>query len=97
MWRLFAKQTNKLLIKSGGSYVFRFAKHMLAKLTKTDVNTRNNDGHTALMFASRYSDEYSNIETVKLLIKSGADVNARNNQGKTALMIAGEKDRKSVV
>lgn len=39
------------------------------------------------MFASKFGDTDSNIETVKLLLENGADINLKNNDGETALMI----------
>ena len=33
------------------------------------INKQNDEGWSALMFASRYSSTYSNIETVKLLLE----------------------------
>ena len=35
-----------------------------------------------------YSNNYSNIETVKLLLGNGADINLKNNKGWTALILA---------
>jgi hypothetical protein len=40
------------------------------------------------MFAAAYSDTISSLETVKLLIASGAKVNLQNKDGDTALMLA---------
>jgi ankyrin repeat protein len=49
-----------------------------------DVNARNNNGTTALM----YTVMGGRMNGVQVLIAAGADVNARNNNGKTALMFA---------
>jgi len=46
-----------------------------------DVNAQNNDGWTALMWATHYGYP----EFAKLLIDKGADINAQNNKGLTAL------------
>ena len=46
-----------------------------------DVNSRNSDGNTPLILATRYF----NILSVNILLEHGADVNARNNDGLTAL------------
>jgi len=43
-----------------------------------DVNARNDDGSTALMWAN-------SVEQAKLLLDAGADVNARNNEGLTVM------------
>src|SRR2546422_4537784 len=56
-----------------------------ALLTKgIDVNTRNRDSATALMYASVHAD----VPIMKLLLANQADVNARNPVGATALMWA---------
>ena len=44
-----------------------------------DVNAKDNDGSTSLIFASMYSNDTSSLDTVKLLLENGADVNAKNN------------------
>lgn len=49
-----------------------------------DVNEKDNDGWTALMFASSNGD----LEIVKLLLTKGANVNIKDNDGRTALMYA---------
>ena len=48
------------------------------------VNLKNEDGWTALMMASRYSNTISNNETVKLLFECGADPNIQNESEITA-------------
>ena len=58
-----------------------------------DVNAKNNDGWTALIWASR--NGYTEI--AKLLIDKGADVNAKNNYVWTALMLASRNGYKKVV
>ena len=52
-----------------------------------EVNARNTDGKTPLMFAARGS---STPEIVALLIEKGAEVNARNTNSWTPLMFAAE-------
>jgi ankyrin repeat protein len=47
-----------------------------------DVNTRNNAGATALMWAA------DDVEKTRLLLDRGADVNAKSEDGMTPLMIA---------
>ena len=49
-----------------------------------DVNAKDEDGWTALMYAARNP----NSEIMSALLKSGADVNAGTNEGYTALMAA---------
>jgi len=57
------------------------------------VNSRTEDGSTALMWAA--SD--SNAEVIEILIKAGADVNAQNSDGLTPLMCAAEYNSCTVV
>ncbi len=47
-----------------------------------DVNTMDNDGITALMWASYLGHK----EIVSMLLKKGADVNAKDRRNETALM-----------
>ena len=58
-----------------------------------DVNIKDKDGSTALMWAS----DNGHTETVKLLIDAGADVNIKNKYGRTALMWASRCNRKETV
>ncbi len=51
--------------------------------TKVDVNSKNDDGITALALAS----EGRHVEVVQALLAAGADVNARCRGGYTALMM----------
>lgn len=50
-----------------------------------NVNLKDNDGWTALMYAVRYQES---ISCVDLLIDAGADIKTTNNYGTSALMIA---------
>lgn len=49
-----------------------------------EVNTRDGNGCTALMYAS----EKGFVETVQILLENGADLEAQDNFGKTALLTA---------
>lgn len=49
-----------------------------------DVNVKDKDGWTALMWAA-YKCHY---EIVDLLLKNGADINMKDDNGKTAFLIA---------
>ncbi len=53
----------------------------------TDVNAKDDKGHTALIVASIRG----HTDVVRLLIEKGADVNAKENNGITALMQASGK------
>ncbi|MBQ7593986.1 MAG: ankyrin repeat domain-containing protein [Synergistaceae bacterium] len=48
-----------------------------------DVNSQDNNGKTALMYAAEYSEPFKRIQE---LIACGADVNIQDNNGRTALM-----------
>lgn len=52
------------------------------------IDAQDNDGWSALMYASRFSFSTSSFATVKLLVNSGANLDLRNNNGWTALMLA---------
>ena len=49
-----------------------------------DVNARDPQGHTALMWAA----QNGHVNMISTLITLGADINAQNNSGNTALMLA---------
>lgn len=55
-----------------------------------DVNAKDNDGWTALMYVADGDYKGSNIrlKVTQMLLENGAYVNARNNAGETALSIA---------
>ncbi len=50
-----------------------------------DVNAKDKDGWTALMYAVRYQ---SNLQIIDLLLQKDSDVRAENNFGTTALYLA---------
>ncbi len=58
-----------------------------------DVDTRDNDGRTSLMWAAIKGHS----ETVLALLDKGADVNAKDNKGGTALMDAAYSGHKDIV
>jgi len=59
----------------------------------TNVNTRDNNRWTALMFAAWFG----NLAAVKLLLDRGANVNARNNIGSTPIINATYRGHLTVV
>ena len=62
-----------------------------------EIDSKNNDGYTALMLASRYSNSTSSIDTVKLLLDYGADPNGRTTSGATALMYASKNSNSTPI
>ena len=53
-----------------------------------DVNARDDQGNTALIYAARHFDREGQRRAGWALIAKGADVNARNVRGETALTLA---------
>ncbi len=49
-----------------------------------DINARNNEGRTPLLYAT----VTNNTELSRLLIEKGADIHAKDNDGYTPLQIA---------
>ena len=58
-----------------------------------DVDTRDDDDYTALIWAA----EKGNEESVKVLLESGADVNAQNKYQKTALDVTASESIKKLI
>ena len=58
-----------------------------------DKDSKNNDGNTALMYASMFDHQ----SCVRALLEAGADKEAKDKDGKTALMLASEKGHEAVV
>lgn len=49
--------------------------------TGADLNLRNSDGWSALILASRYSDNDSTENTVRMLIEAGAELDLQDKNG----------------
>lgn len=62
--------------------------------SKADVNAKDNDGWTALMFVSRFSE---NDKIVEKLIENGADIKAKNNYGVSPLKLASSFSKNSKI
>jgi len=60
---------------------------------EADVNAKDNDNWTALMFAS-YKDRR---DVVELLLQAGAKMNVKTNGGWTALTLASLNENKEIV
>lgn len=59
----------------------------------TDINSNNDKGITALMYASQEGHK----DIVELLLQKGADITLKNHEGKTALDIAKDKGFTEIV
>jgi hypothetical protein len=57
------------------------APRLVLSLSEADPNTRDKDGHTALMLAAKAGD----FESVRRLVWGGADASLKDPRGKTAL------------
>ncbi len=89
-WRTQAKAaTTKPSVMSDGDFL-KLCKYGDARkveaaiMNGAEVNTKDNDGWTALMWAARNG----HTEIAELLLKHGAEVNAKNNDGETAFIYA---------
>lgn len=72
--------------------------NLLLNIDNSDNNAQNLDiadskGKTALFYAC----EFGNLNSVKILIKSGSDINKRDIFGKTVLMYAVESENLEVI
>ncbi|MDT8400755.1 MAG: ankyrin repeat domain-containing protein [Bacteroidales bacterium] len=58
-----------------------------------DINRQSDNGYTALMWASTYSNHPPYDEVAKFLINAGADVNISARDGTTAILDAAESSK----
>ena len=58
-----------------------------------DVNSKNEDGQTALMMAA----EHGRLRNVRALVLAGADINLVDAKGKNALMLAIENKERTTI
>jgi ankyrin repeat protein len=77
---------NTSLIIAVKRFHYSFVEYLLTR--GADVNHKNNNHKTALMFAAQKSDGY---KIIKGLLRYGADVNAQTPKGETALLYAIQK------
>src|SRR5271166_1002678 len=78
----------KLVMRTRKEEVMDYLKSYIPTLTKEELDKKNTHGWTALMLAARNSNEYSNVDILRMLLKNGANPNLQNNYGHTALMMA---------
>jgi ankyrin repeat protein len=88
--KFFRKINSRLLTEVEHGHLFA-VQELLDK--GADVNTKDIEGHTALMWAAGLGH---NI-IVQTLLDKGADVNAKNNDGLAALKIAKNEGLTEVV
>ena len=81
-----AKTLNDALLEASNNGDTKLVAELLEKGLRwhLDVNTKTNNGNTALMLAS----EKGHTEIVAMLLDNEADVNSKSNNGWTALMVA---------
>ncbi len=87
----WAGDINSDFIKAAAKDDTATVKNLLAK--GADVNTKNDDGWTALMLAAKGGY----IDIVKLMLTNGAEINVKNMGGFTAFMYAVVEDHNSIV
>ena len=73
-------QTPLMLLMKEGFVTKDFVAQLLKK--EKDINRRDNQGRTALMYAIHYANS---VDTVKCLLEHGADINALDNNRRSAL------------
>ena len=79
-WRVYDPQETSLMEASLGCQPQRLKRILAAG---ADANARDQEGHTALIYAIK--DSTSCAETVGILLSTSIDVNAKDKMGRTAL------------
>ncbi len=82
-WHRFRKMTPLMM-------ACRFCPSAVQKLLDAgaDLELKDSNGYTALIYASRHSNDGSSLETVQKLLDAGADPNSKCSIGWSALMYA---------
>lgn len=88
------KQLNNMLLEAAQEGELKKTERLLN--AGADINAKDNDGRTALMWTiyRSYDNHDSHIDICRLLIEKGADINAKSDYGVTALMKAAERGDK---
>ena len=81
------------LMNAGTGGCLEFVQMLIDDAKVKNVNAKDKDGRTALMFAVWWRDC---VEMVSLLVNAGAEVEARDKNGMTVLMLAFAKNRTGV-
>jgi len=84
-------EKDKLLIKSSRDGLLNEVRLLIE--FGADVNAKDKNGDTSLIWASYYGYE----DIVKLLIGAGVNANAKNKNGSTALRWAYENNQKNII
>ncbi len=69
------------------------AEVLLASASQADIDAVNDEGNTALHIAA----QHGNLDTARLLVRSGASIDTPNRNGYTALAMATEEGHKEVM
>ena len=86
-------QPPTLFLLAGQGETAALRQKLESSSSETDVNKRDEYGHTPLMHAAHFGW----VSCVELLIEHGADVSACANNGRDALMLAATEDHHDVI
>ena len=87
------KGENVLILSADYPYIINLLLNNNLNNNIDDLDIADNKGKTALFHAC----EFGNLNSVKLLIKSGSDINKRDIFGKTILMYAVESENLELI